>query len=149
MFYIFISFIIGAFTVIQGGLNHRIGKVWGLPFTLLINSALVLIFSLIFFGLCLIQPSLLPGQNLSHQSWSQFKWWYLVPGLCGFSIVLGIPLSLPKLGASGVFLALVVGQMSFSLLWDFFVEHQEFDFKRMTGVFLALLGFVISNWNRE
>lgn len=147
MIYYFISILIGALAVIQGGLNRQMAKSVGLSSALLINSIFVLIFAYIFWlvaakSVHLFQESMAPRGSLV----SDFKWWYLIPSVCGFLLILGIPSIIPKLGAQSVFLCIVVGQMIFSLIWDLTFEGKSIDAMRITGVVIALIGLLISSW---
>jgi len=74
------------------------------------------------------------------------EWWYLLPGICGFALVMGIPWAIPRIGATRVFLFVVVGQMIASLVWDLIVEKKTPDIQRLVGAALAIGGLLVSSW---
>lgn len=161
MIYWILSFSLGAIAVLQGGLNRQIAREWGLSVAIFMNAFLLLILATLFILVCYFYPQYFnqvfsPKVNFSepattgHNSWqtflTQWRWWFMIPAFCGFALVSGIPALIPKLGAAGVFLCIVVGQMVFSLLWDLKIEAMPPDPKKLLGVALAFLGLMISYW---
>lgn len=146
MIYWLMSFFLGALAVLQGGLNRQISREWGLSAAIFLNSFILLFIALAFALICYFLPQSFPEGFTAKWSLAQWRWWFIVPAFCGFALVAGIPALIPKLGAVGVFLCIVVGQMTFSLLWDLKIEHIPLEPKRMYGLGLALLGLFISYW---
>jgi uncharacterized membrane protein YdcZ (DUF606 family) len=141
-----ISFFLGFLAVLQAGLNREITKVWGLSSAVLINSSVLLVFTISFFWLSLRHPQIFPPSFAAKVNFSTWKWWFIIPAICGFCIISGIPALIPRMGATSVFLSLVVSQMTFSLVWDLCVEHMSFEPRRLVGVALALTGLFIASW---
>ncbi len=136
------SFFLGAAAVVQGGLNRHVMAEWGLSGAILFNTAVLLVIALTFAAISHYFPQFLP--NGSALKGGEFKWWFILPGICGFLLVTGIPAAIPKIGASGVFLSIIAGQLFFSLLWDIKVEQIEIEPQRVIGVLLALIGVFLS-----
>ncbi len=148
MIYWIFSFFIGAITVAQGGLNRKVAEAWGLSGAIFINSFIILIVAGIFLSVCVVFPQIFPSEfHLKYQS-VQFKWWHAIPALCGFMIVSGIPALIPKVGASSVFLCIIIGQLIFSILWDLKIENISITPQKYLGIFVAFLGFAITYWKK-
>jgi len=148
MVYWILSFALGGCGVLQAGLNRQIGKQWGLSTAIVVNAGILMIVATAFWILCRRFPSSFPENFHSRIEGSVPKWWFCVPAVCGFALVAGLPSLIPKLGATGVFLGMVVGQMCFSLLWDRWVEGAAVDPRRVVGAALAMAGLVIGSWGR-
>ncbi len=137
-----LTFLLGGAAVLQGGLNRHVMGAWGLSGAILFNTVVLFSIALIFAAVAHYYPQLVPeGSSLKA---NDFKWWFVIPGMCGFLLVAMIPLAIPKIGASGVFLSIVVGQLFFSLLWDIKVEQIAIEPQRVVGILLALVGVVLS-----
>jgi uncharacterized membrane protein YdcZ (DUF606 family) len=148
MIYLIISFTIGGLAVLQAGLNRQIANEAGLSAAVLINSGILLAVASLFWMVCAAYPQFFPENFASKFNLAQVRWWYFVPAVCGFALITGIPGLIPKLGATGVFLCVVVGQLTFSFLWDLSVEQIPFDIKRLAGIVIALIGMSLANWPR-
>ncbi len=146
MIYWFASFLIGGVAVLQAGLNRQISKSAGLLGATLLNTVLMFFVLVLIWLATRYAPQFFSESFVPKWNPSELKWWVIIPGLCGIVLVAGIPTLLPKLGASGVFLGIVVGQMICSLLWDVFVEQMPFEPKRLVGASLAIVGLLIVNW---
>lgn len=146
MIYWLLSFLLGAVAVLQGGLNRQIAREWGLSSAIFLNSIILLLIALSFVIACIFFPQMFPAAFVPRLNFSQWRWWYIIPAFCGFALVAGIPALIPKLGAAGVFLCIVVGQMIFSLIWDIKIENLPIDSRRLIGVGLAFIGLLISYW---
>lgn len=148
MLYWIFSFFIGGISVLQGGLNRKVAESWGLSGAIFINSFIILIIAGLFLSLCVIFPQLFsPLFHLKYQG-IQLKWWHAIPAFCGFTIVCGIPALIPKVGASSVFLFIILGQLIFSLLWDLKVENISITPQKYLGILIAFIGFVITYWKK-
>lgn len=132
---------LGLSVVIQGILNRKIGGAWGLSSAVFLNAT---IFFMASAGLLLVSklgsgnlPELFRWQNLDLE---KSKWWFLLPGLCGFFLVLGIPWSLEQIGLSKTFIVLIVSQVFFSLLIERFIFQNPVNSLKIIGAFIAIFG---------
>ena len=148
MIYWLLSFLTGAVIVAQGGLNRKITTTWGLSGAILLTSILVLIFSIVFYWICIVNPKLLPESFNPKVDFSSFQWWYIIPSVCGFIIICAIPALIPTIGASNVFLCIVIGQLFFSVLWDLQFESTAPTPQKLIGIGVAILGILISYWKK-
>lgn len=148
MVYWMISFLIGAVAVLQGGLNRKITLEWGLSSAVFLNSFILLIIALLFLWFCYAFPQLMPESFAPKVDKSTFKSWFLIPSVCGFLIIFFIPALIPKVGASSVFLFMVIGQLVFSLLWDIKVESLNIEPRRFLGLGIVIIGLLISYWKK-
>jgi len=126
-----IPFIVGFCAVIQAGLNRKIAASWGLSWTIVLNTSILLAV-----GFLCLSMGLWSGKAAS----STFRLWYLIPGLAGFAIVAGLPLSVGKIGALSTFLILISAQIIFSALWDKGFEGIALSWTRALGATLVLVG---------
>ena len=69
----------------------------------------------------------------------KFEIWMLLPGFLGFLIVAGVPWSMSKIGATRVFVILVITQLLVALVWDAVAQGQLPNTKQIIGVVLAIL----------
>lgn len=136
----------GVFGVLQAGMNKDIAQVWGFPASLLFNGCLFLVFNFLFFSLVYFFPKYFPQSFIYEGNWSQIKWWWLVPGLLGFSLVMGLAVSIGKIGAIQTFVISIVAQVVASFAWDVFCEGKELSFIRILGAAIALGGAVIATY---
>ncbi len=146
MLYWLMSFFLGAVAVLQGGLNRQITKDWGLATAIFLNSALLLLITFCFALVCHFYPQFFPDSFPPKFGSSSWRWWFVLPALCGFTLIAGIPFAIPKLGAAGVFLCIMLGQVTFSMIWDLKVEQIPLEPKRLIGISLAALGLIITYW---
>jgi len=134
---------LGMAATLQSGLNRQIAQNWGLASAVLMN-ALVLTTTgcLVFLGQRLY-PEYFPEIFRQKGSLSGFSLWYLVPGLCGFSIVVGMPWGIQKFGALRVSLLFIAAQILTSIIWDASVEGRPVTSPRVLGTLLTLIGAII------
>ncbi|MGB0452929.1 MAG: DMT family transporter [Bacteriovoracaceae bacterium] len=148
MIYLILSFFIGAVTVLQGGVNRKITSEWGLSGAIFLNSFTLVFVAAFFVWICSYAPQLFPESFPAKFQKSTFRMWYLIPSVCGFIIICGIPALIPKVGASSVFLCIVIGQLFFSVLWDLKYEGLELTPQKYIGISVALLGLLITYWKK-
>lgn len=141
-----IPLLVGASTVVQGGLNAIVSSRWGLAATVVFNNAIILALSVLLWGLVLVAPHWFPAFFADKGSWSDVRWWWLVPALGGLVIVGGIPWAMDRLGALPVLIGIVAAQMIGGLLWDALVLGQPIQWMRVGGASLALAGVVLASW---
>mgnify|MGYP000844814393 CR=1 FL=1 len=135
----------GLATVVQGGLNRRLSETNGLAMATLINGVATLVVAAALYGLILVWPQKFPELlHVRGNLGSDFRAWYVVPGILGFIIVVGLPLSIAYIGATKTFLIMLGFQMLGSLAWDAFLEGQAISTARLVGVALALGGATLA-----
>lgn len=147
MIAIYASIILGAIAVLQAGLNRQVTSHVGLSSAVLLNTLVLLVVSVVFLFLSHRFAESLPAQ-FSPKEFSFKAWWYIIPGVCGFLLVAGIPWAISRSGALTAFLCLVIGQMVASLIWDHFYESISFSLWRVLGAVLAITGLIISTIKR-
>lgn len=141
---------LGFIGVMQAGLNRRIGQALGLSYATLINASVLFTTALIVLILLQAMPhaQVPPELHPIHRFRESFRFWYLIPGICGYLMVTGVPLSIGKIGAVSVFIALVGGQMVGSAVWDLFVEGHSLPWNKIAAAGLAIAAIALSSWNR-
>ncbi len=137
----FLPLIIGLSVVAQGVLNRQIADHWGLSSTVFLNAIVFLVVSLLWIGFEKIFPQMLPDYlKQPHSDLYRFKWWFVVPGICGFLIVLGIPWSVQINGPSKTFIMLIASQIILSLLYEKFLMGSPLSVMKISGAFIAMFG---------
>lgn len=147
--YWFIPLTIGGIMVLQGTLNRQMGQTMGLANAVVLNSIIVLVASLTLFTVTRLWPQSVPPFFSGEFTMAKVATWMLLPGLFGFCIIAGIPWAISKLGASKVFVALVVAQILGSMLWDIFVEKRPISLTRASGATLAVIGVILVSLDRS
>lgn len=138
--------LVGAATVIQGGLNAIVSERWGLAATVLFNNAVIVLLSVGLWGAVYLAPSAFPDFFTDRGAWSAFRWWWLIPAVCGLIIVGGIPWAMAKLGALPVLVGIVAAQMIGGLIWDAVVAGEPVSWMRVAGAALAVGGVTLASW---
>ena len=141
---ILFSAMAGMFAVIQSGLNKIISDEWGFSSALLLNGTVFLVFNLLLFSVVYFQPGLFPAEFRLQGSFSNFKLWWVVPGLCGFMLVLGLAVAFSQVGAVQAIVICIAAQIVFSLLWDVLVGGQNVSMIRVVGTVVTFIGAFIS-----
>ena len=135
---------VGAAGIIQGGLNKNMSQNMGLTMALFIGNSLVVIYSILLYFLAAKSPESVSELFKLKATATGFKWWYVIPSVCGFIIITGIPFGISKIGAVKVAVLIIAGQMITSLCWDFFVEKIPFSTTKGLGVFFSLLSILFT-----
>lgn len=130
-------------TVVQAGLNNAMSESWGLPGVVVLNAVVFLVGGVAFYGFTRAFPALNPQIFDNLKPFSDFKAWYVLPGLCGIVIVLGLPMGLASLGALKLFTILVGSQIVLGLLWDI-ASGGTFSATRVAGAIITLIGVAVS-----
>ena len=147
-FYLALPFFLGVLAILQAGLNRIIAKSHHLVSVVLFNNTVVLGFSVLvwLFFKQFYSESLKTAPPLlgTPSSSATLQWWYFVPGLAGFLFVLLLPYSIARLGASRVFLMLILAQIIGGVVWDLHIENQEVPLSRYLAVLFALLAALIN-----
>ncbi len=146
--YIILPILIGLAGVTQGILNRQISASWGLSWAVALNAVLFIVYSMILLGFMQFAPQVLPEYlRVNTFSLEKLKWWYSLPALCGFLLVLGIPWSIQMMGPSKTFILFIVAQIVFSLLAEKFFFGSEIPALKMAGAFLAMTGAILVMWS--
>ncbi|MEC7275094.1 MAG: DMT family transporter [Bdellovibrionota bacterium] len=130
---------VGVSGILQGGFNRNMSDNLGLSHALLLGNILVLLYSVFLLIGVFKFPEALPEMFRLKAPLTEFKWWYIIPSICGFIIITGIPLGISKIGAVKVTVLIVVAQMVTSILWDLFVEKLPVNAMKTLGLFFSLI----------
>lgn len=139
-FYFFLPIALGVSVVLQASLNKEIALQYGLISTVLLNAAVLFVLSAIFYGIAKTSPDLFPDFFQPKSSTQSLRLLDLVPGICGFFIVLGLPWSLARLGPSNTFLLFIAVQIVLSLLIEAYSNQSLPQGIKLAGALLILAG---------
>lgn len=92
------------------------------------------------FGIVCVRRKEAAGFLRWSPDFGEFRLWWLIPGLVGFVIVLGLPWAVARVGALSTFVALIGAQTLASALWDRWVSDIPFTGARIAGAGFAVLG---------
>lgn len=145
IFAILITFCIGLATVLQGALNRIISGQHDLAIAVLLNSIIYVMGAVILFFLSRKYGGSLPNILKPHGGWENISWWYLIPGLCGLVIVVGMPVVIMKIGVFRMFMIIIAIQLIGSLLWDKFIEQIQPTPLRIIGACLAFISVILTS----
>lgn len=143
---LFLSITLGLASVLQGGLNRQIATTWGFTAAAFFNTLVLLVSITALFIISRRYPAMLPEVLRERNSFSSFSWWYLLPGLCGLYIILGMPLVISKIGAVKLFMGFIAAQLVGSLIWDACMEGMPVNAIRIIGVALSFLAVWLVSW---
>lgn len=133
---------LGIAVVMQSGLNRKIGSLYSLPIAVLLNSMV-----LTTLGICVYLFSRRNADAETVETFvgalSKFQWWYVIPGMLGYCLILGLPFSVSRVGALRTFLVLLVAQIAFSVLWDAYVEGYPITLPKLVGAAISLTGIAV------
>ena len=141
---LFLPLALGVTVVLQASLNRSMGNQMGLSLAVLINAAVFLVLSLGFFLLAKYTPMIVPEFWRFRPSSQAFSWYYLVPGFCGFFLVMGLPWSIQQLGPSTSFLILIASQILISFFMEAIQQGHGLDLKKSLGVLFVLIGAALT-----
>ena len=141
---IVLSIIAGAFGVWQAGLNKVVADSLGFTASLLFNGVFFLVFNALFFLFVLYKPQSLPAEFAVKLAFQDFRWWWLLPGLMGFALVMGLAVSVGRIGAVQTIVISVAAQVFASILWDLWQGDFALNKWRLVGAGLTLVGAVVA-----
>lgn len=139
-FFYLLPMLLGVTVVVQGTMNRQIGAIYGLSTAVLINAAVFFVLSLCFFLVAKYTPSLVPEFLQVKSSDSAFSLKYIIPGSCGFLLVMGLPWAIQNIGAARSFLLLIVAQILTGFVWDFFDSATQPHLLKISGALLTIVG---------
>jgi transporter family-2 protein len=137
MAHVAVAVVLGFIAVLQVTINRHIALRWGLAGAVLLNGlVLTLAASLLF---AVVRARGVQGFLLREgAALSDARWWWVLPGLFGLSLVALLPWAAHHVGFQRVFVGLVAAQMVGSLLWDLLVEKIPVTAPRGVGAVLAV-----------
>lgn len=137
MQYLVTAILLGVAAVLQVSINRQIALRWGLAPAVLLNALVLTLAAVGFYILARVQGAggfvLRAGASLG-----EIRWWWLLPGVFGFSLVALLPWSAHHIGFQRVFVALVATQVTASVVWDFVFEKIPFSWPIAIAVVLAI-----------
>jgi transporter family-2 protein len=140
-----VPLVLGIMAVLQVTLNGRVAAHWGLAPAAVLNTIISLSLAIGFAAWCTFRGPV-SGLYRVHFDASMIRWWWLLPGCFGFSLVAGMPWAVEKLGALATFVALIGAQMIGSMLWDGWVEGTALTVPRVLGAAFAVAGVALTSW---
>lgn len=143
VFYYALPLTLGILVVLQGGLNRQIGGTWGLGTALVLNAGILFAVSAIFYGILRWSPETFPEFLRPKIPAQSPPWWYLIPGLCGFFLVLGLPWSIQSIGSAKSFILLITAQICAGIAWDAITTSTTPGLWKIVGGLLTLLGSLL------
>lgn len=143
---IFISITMGIASLLQGGINRQIASQWGFVGAAFLNTLVILVIVSALYVASRWYPDLLPKVLHDRGSFSRIQWWYIIPGLAGLFLILGMPWVISKIGALNLFMGFVSAQLAGSLIWDACMEGIPLSAIRVTGVALSFVAVWLVSW---
>ncbi len=138
------SIMAGAFGVWQAGMNKVVADSLGFTASLLFNGVFFLVFNLIFFIYVYAKPETLPGEFAIQWALSDFKWWWVIPGLMGFLLVMGLAVSVGRIGAVQTIVISIAAQVFASIAWDLYAGDANLSKMRLAGAAVTLVGAMLA-----
>ncbi len=145
---VFLSLAMGLASLFQGGLNRQIATHWGFVGAAFLNTLVILVVISIIYGVSRWYPDALPRVLQDNDSFSRISWWYVIPGLSGLFLILGMPWVISKIGALNLFMGFVAAQLLGSVVWDACVEGIPVSVIRIAGVGLSFLAVLLVAWKK-
>lgn len=135
---------LGAFIVLQAGLNRKISSAWGLGAAVLLNAVVLLVAAIVLYIVIVTKTEWFSENVRGQIDFKTFSIWFLLPGLIGCLLVFGGPWAIAKWGASQTFILLMSGQLLASLLWDLKVEGIAVTYTRLLGIGFTWIGVILA-----
>lgn len=141
--YICLSAILAILSVLQAGLNEKILPKLGVSVTVMLNSLILLTVSIVVWSCLKVFNIEVPQFMASEGQVGGWKWWYLIPGVLGYCLVAGLPVSFSFLGAGKTMLILVVGQILGGFVWDWSTGSRNLSLYDALAAGLAILSGLV------
>ena len=139
-----VPFTLGCLAVVQVALNKRIAGVMGLTQAVILNAAVLLAVAIAFWVYARGARAEFGGWMAGTGGPADFQLWWVIPGLCGLTLVAGMPWAVQRIGALQTFVLIVAAQILFSIVWDQFVEGVQVSVPRVAGAGLAIAGAFVT-----
>lgn len=139
-----IPLLIGILGILQGALIKNVALEIGVAHAVLITMTIYFLLGIGLFIAISNNPQILPAFYAVKFPLTFIKWWYFLPGLLGFFIVLFFPQAMNQLGAVKVTILIIAGQIITSTLWDYFIEHISLTPFKFLGIIFAILSLVFT-----
>lgn len=140
-----LAILAGVFGVLQAGMNKEIADSLGFTASLLFNGFFFLAFNSLFFLFVWWKPQSLGADFAIQWAFSDFRWWWVVPGFLGFALVMGLAVGVARIGATQTFVISVAAQVIASVLWDIYSgSGQPVTTLRVAGATVAFVGALLS-----
>lgn len=136
---VLLPIVLGIFSVLQAGINEKILPSLGVTLTVLLNSAVLMTTSVFVWYFARQTMHASPSDLIDTNGGAAFSWWYIIPGIFGYFLVAGLPISIQKIGANSTFLVLVITQLGISLLWECIDEKRTPHRNELISCILAIL----------
>ncbi|MET0593137.1 MAG: DMT family transporter [Polyangiaceae bacterium] len=142
---LFVPIVIGVMAVAQVTLNSRVAAQSGLGTATAINMTIGSSLAAAFAFWCASRG---PGGGLYRFELnpSLIRWWWFLPGCFGFSLVVGLPWAVQKLGALATFVSLIGAQMVAGMAWDALAGGAALTLPRVLGAAFAVAGVALTSW---
>jgi transporter family-2 protein len=140
-----VPLVLGILAVAQVTLNGRVATTSGLASAAVLNMTVGWTLAVSFAVWCVVRGT---GTGLYRfqVDASLIRWWWFLPGCFGFSLVVGMPWAVQKLGALATFVALIGAQMVAGMIWDTWVEGTSLTVPRVLGAAFAVAGVALTAW---
>lgn len=138
-----VCFLLGSLVVFQPSLNRLIFAQKGLSYAVLINGAILFCLTTLLFLSISYAPERFP-ELLRFLPGRAFQWWYVLPGIMGFLLVLVVPLMIKSIGAFPTVVMMIIGQIATSFLWDIYQEGALLSGSRLLGLVFVMTGAYFS-----
>ena len=139
---ILIPVCLGAAAVAQATLNRQVAERWGLAPAAVLNTAIAFTCGIVLLAYFVASA---PRADIFRVSFdlADVRLWWLLPGLFGFGIVVGLPWAVGKVGALATFVSFIAAQMAVSAVWDRVVYGIPFSAPRTIGAALAVASVLL------
>lgn len=141
--WMFLPPLLGAAVLCQAILNRQFGESLGLASAVLINATVFFAASILLWAGTRMAPDIFPSILKPGTPAFDAKATLIVPGLCGFLLVVGAPWALQKVGPSKTFVLLVGAQIVLSVLADRWIFDLDLAWTKWAGAGLVLAGAIL------
>lgn len=141
--FVLIPVIIGALSIFQPILNRIMLEGRGLSFAVWLNSFVLFCIATLLLLVAHYWAERFPDYMRPRFS-GETMWWYVIPGMIGFTLVFFLPLVIRSIGAFPAMMGLLLGQLVASFLYDALSSQKPITAARLIGLVLALGGAYLS-----